>query len=669
VVIDTQGNMGIGIQDVVAGLQVNKFASSANYEYQYVTAGASAGSNINLFSISNLSGIGFNLSYNSTASPVFVFAKGSSSRYGGGIFYNNTAGQLNFITSSNSGNEGSQANTSTALSIGSDQTSSFSGQIRSQNINPSAANFYDVGTSLNKYANGYFTNVRSDTMFIQNSSLTSTGNDLYLNSGTTSQTIYVRPNGSGSTTGQTTFTPTNTSFQGGLITIDSSGNLLIGSASSSGQITLGGTTTSSAVAIFNNTSAASVGYNEIHYGRGSKTSGSDFQSHFFGSDITITNAGTLDCYNMALYGPTRNGSSVGTIANAITLYVGAPVSGGTSNVAIQSTNLVVGTSGVTPPAGGAIIMGKLGVAVNNPVYDLQLGSTTNSNPRILRVETNGASANHVPALSLFCGTVAEQVIAVDQSSGNLLFAVNPANYTNTNLDAVAAIKITSAQTVLMKNVGIGTSPNAALILDVASSTKAFAPPRTTTSSITSPPDGSIIYNTTNLAFSGRNNGFWSDFLQGGVQVYVNEQNTGTAGPTAATATWTTATINTALTGNLDPTYTTCPVGTNQITIQPGKYFVSATSCGYRVGRCRLRLRTTTGPSVIYYGDSCYGSDSSTDGAGKTTLQVYIAPTVATSYALDLYVQFNTAAGRGFGVESNIAGVKEYYNPITIIKIA
>jgi hypothetical protein len=48
--------------------------------------------------------------------------------------------------------------------------------------------------------------------------------------------------------------------------------------------------------------------------------------------------------------------------------------------------------------------------------------------------------------------------------------------------------------------------------------------------------------------------------------------------------------------------------------------------------------------------------------------VYISPTTATSYTLDLYVQYNVAS-RAFGVETNVSGVREMYNPVTILKLA
>jgi preprotein translocase subunit Sec61beta len=62
------------------------------------------------------------------------------------------------------------------------------------------------------------------------------------------------------------------------------------------------------------------------------------------------------------------------------------------------------------------------------------------------------------------------------------------------------------------NVGIGTtSPNAAALLDVTSTTKGFLPPRMTTvqrDAITTPPAGLMIYNTTTNKLNFYNGSAW-----------------------------------------------------------------------------------------------------------------------------------------------------------------
>lgn len=62
------------------------------------------------------------------------------------------------------------------------------------------------------------------------------------------------------------------------------------------------------------------------------------------------------------------------------------------------------------------------------------------------------------------------------------------------------------------NVGIGTtSPNAAALLDVSSTTKGFLPPRMTTAqrdAISTPPAGLVIYNTSTNVLNFYNGSAW-----------------------------------------------------------------------------------------------------------------------------------------------------------------
>jgi hypothetical protein len=63
------------------------------------------------------------------------------------------------------------------------------------------------------------------------------------------------------------------------------------------------------------------------------------------------------------------------------------------------------------------------------------------------------------------------------------------------------------------NVGIGGTANAAAILDAASTTKGFLPPRMTTAerdAISSPPAGLVLYNTSTNKLQVRTNTAWAD---------------------------------------------------------------------------------------------------------------------------------------------------------------
>jgi hypothetical protein len=78
---------------------------------------------------------------------------------------------------------------------------------------------------------------------------------------------------------------------------------------------------------------------------------------------------------------------------------------------------------------------------------------------------------------------------------------------NISGEMIEALRISSAG-----NIGIGTvSPDANSILDLTSNTKAFLPPRMTTTemnAISSPVEGMVIYNTTTHSLYFRNSSAW-----------------------------------------------------------------------------------------------------------------------------------------------------------------
>jgi hypothetical protein len=74
--------------------------------------------------------------------------------------------------------------------------------------------------------------IRGSSVYVQNSLLSTNGNDLFIVSGATAQAIHIRPNGPGggglTTVGQSIFQPTATSLQGDALIINSGGNVGIG---------------------------------------------------------------------------------------------------------------------------------------------------------------------------------------------------------------------------------------------------------------------------------------------------------------------------------------------------------------------------------------------------------------------------------------------------------
>jgi hypothetical protein len=95
------------------------------------------------------------------------------------------------------------------------------------------------------------------------------------------------------------------------------------------------------------------------------------------------------------------------------------------------------------------------------------------------------------------------------TSTSLPTAINFSTAATGSVSTAERMRITSAG-----NVGIGTaSPSAAALLDVASTTRGFLPPRMTTAqrdAISTPPAGLMIYNSSTNKLQVRTNTAWTD---------------------------------------------------------------------------------------------------------------------------------------------------------------
>lgn len=116
------------------------------------------------------------------------------------------------------------------------------------------------------------------------------------------------------------------------------------------------------------------------------------------------------------------------------------------------------------------------------------------------MQSNGAFSSVNNATILF---IAAENFTSTANGTYITFSVTP----NTTTSRVERMRIDHNG-----NVGIGTTPNANALLDVASTTKAVLLPRMTTTqrdAISSPVEGMIIYNTTTHVFNFRNASAWA----------------------------------------------------------------------------------------------------------------------------------------------------------------
>tara|TARA_Y100000296_G_scaffold82838_1_gene112622 strand:- start:435 stop:1142 length:708 start_codon:yes stop_codon:yes gene_type:complete len=130
----------------------------------------------------------------------------------------------------------------------------------------------------------------------------------------------------------------------------------------------------------------------------------------------------------------------------------------------------------------------------------------------LLVGTTTDSYNQSQCLDLFVlkdgWTIQPGKIVLNSTSG--AHEVSGGMDVSGNLGISGNTVVTGSSTV-SGSVGIGATPNNAAVLDVASTTKSFLPPRMTTTqrnAIATPPAGSVIYNTTTNLLNHYNGSAW-----------------------------------------------------------------------------------------------------------------------------------------------------------------
>lgn len=135
----------------------------------------------------------------------------------------------------------------------------------------------------------------------------------------------------------------------------------------------------------------------------------------------------------------------------------------------------------------------------------------------------------------------------------------------------------------------------------------------------------------------------------------------TAGGTFTSGAWQTRTLNT-LTGDT----TWISIGSNQITLDPGKYQITASAPGTRVNQHKIKLRNITDSTDDIIGTS-EKSDTSSNIGNRSFLQGTINIGSSKIYELQ-HRCTSTFATNGFGNASNF-GVSEVYAIVKIVKIS
>jgi hypothetical protein len=223
--------------------------------------------------------------------------------------------------------------------------------------------------------------------------------------------------------------------------------------------------------------------------------------------VTIPAAGGI---SIATGSPDRIGADFSN--NAIsTLNFGGP-NNGEGNFQLQYDR----TGGTFRILGGATgsqterlridASGNVGIGTSDPSakIDLRAGtlrlSTNNDRTTVYGINRGDTgSTNGMASIGMFGS-------GANGYQGNIIFSTSGSDVFNASLTERMRIDASG-------NVGIGGTANAAAILDAASTTKGFLPPRMTTAerdAISSPPAGLVLYNTSTNKLQVRTNTAWAD---------------------------------------------------------------------------------------------------------------------------------------------------------------
>lgn len=283
--------------------------------------------------------------------------------------------------------------------------------------------------------------------------------------------------------------------------IETTGNVGIGLADPGGRLVVRGAGTSTGVT-FRLTDSADRSLFEVNDAGfvGMSTAPSslwklDFVGQYFqmGSDNTSNNTrtdATVKLFGIVTphYTNAENpvwGIGVQTTSVANNVYIG----GGVTSGANAATAISFATASTTTGGVGGVRM-----ALSNTLLRIGSGDATTTPAA---VTLNGPRASGGADIAGTHWTTVSGLATGNASSGDFIFQTGAPGSSGSTIQTPTTRLIIEGDT---GNVGIGTSsPNANAILDVTSTTKAFMPPRMTTTqknNITSPTAGMVVYDST-----------------------------------------------------------------------------------------------------------------------------------------------------------------------------
>jgi prepilin-type N-terminal cleavage/methylation domain-containing protein len=148
-------------------------------------------------------------------------------------------------------------------------------------------------------------------------------------------------------------------------------------------------------------------------------------------------------------------------------------------------------------------------------------------------------------------------------------------------------------------------------------------------------------------------------------VIYADQKTNADGGTFTSGSWQTRTINTTLYEKDDSG--SFSLSSNQITLQPGRYFIEAKAESRAVYRNVLRFYNTSDSAVAIQGNSVYSKD---DPVGQETASISGVIDIASAKTFEIQHQCqSTSATNGFGIASGFTTDNiDIYLTVTITKL-
>ena len=151
-----------------------------------------------------------------------------------------------------------------------------------------------------------------------------------------------------------------------------------------------------------------------------------------------------------------------------------------------------------------------------------------------------------------------------------------------------------------------------------------------------------------------------------ITVLTDQRAATTPGGSCSHNSWNTRILNT-----IESTGNSVALNNNQITFQPGKYFIQAEAAAHAIKRHKLRLINISASTTAIVGMSKWSSANS-NADSDATLKGFVELSAEATFELQHFCGYNGTAGDRFGVQTSISGIStgepEIFATVLINKI-